>query len=62
MSEATYRDVPSTSFHTVEADGVRVFYRAAGNTLRPSFSSCMASRPPRSCFASSFPVSRTITA
>jgi pimeloyl-ACP methyl ester carboxylesterase len=35
MSEATYRDVPSTSIHTVEADGVRVFYRAAGNTTAP---------------------------
>src|SRR5258708_22190272 len=27
--------VPSTSIHTVEADGVRVFYRAAGDTTAP---------------------------
>ena len=28
-------DVPSTSMHTVEVDGVRVFYRAAGDTTAP---------------------------
>src|SRR5499433_3833118 len=27
--------VPQTSIHTVEADGVRVFYRAAGDTTAP---------------------------
>jgi len=27
--------VPSTSIHTVEVDGVRVFYRAAGDTTAP---------------------------
>jgi len=35
MSDATYRDVPLTSIHTVEADGVRVFYRAAGSPTAP---------------------------
>ena len=35
MSHATYRDVSSTSIQKVEADGVRVFYRAAGNTKAP---------------------------
>jgi pimeloyl-ACP methyl ester carboxylesterase len=35
MSEAPYRDVPSTSIDTVKADGVRVFYRAAGSTTAP---------------------------
>lgn len=28
-------DLPSTSIHTVEVDGVRVFYRAAGDTTAP---------------------------
>ena len=27
--------VPTTSIHTVEADGVRVFYRAAGDPTAP---------------------------
>ncbi len=36
MSEALHPpDVPSTSIHTVEADGVKVFYRAAGDTTAP---------------------------
>ena len=35
MSHATYRDVSSTSVQRVEADGVRVFYRTAGNTKAP---------------------------
>src|SRR5262245_38675331 len=46
MSEATSRVVTKaamlsenrvrhTSIHTVEADGVRVFYRAAGDTIAP---------------------------
>src|SRR5215475_10782801 len=36
MSEAPRpQDVPSTSVHTVEADGVRVFYRAAGDATAP---------------------------
>jgi pimeloyl-ACP methyl ester carboxylesterase len=36
MSEAPCsQDVPSTSVHTVEADGVRVFYRAAGDATAP---------------------------
>src|SRR5258705_2302400 len=33
-SGAEFR-VPPTSIHTVEADGVRVFYRAAGDTTAP---------------------------
>src|SRR5499425_795699 len=36
MSEAPRpQDVPSTSVHTVEADGVKVFYRAAGDSTAP---------------------------
>src|SRR5215469_14344355 len=36
MSNAPHpQDVPSTSIHTVEADGVRVFYRAAGEAEAP---------------------------
>src|SRR5499425_3353695 len=36
MSEAPRpQDVPSTSVHTVEADGVKVFYRAAGAADAP---------------------------
>jgi len=36
MSEASRpQDVPSTSVHTVEADGVRVFYRAGGDVTAP---------------------------
>jgi hypothetical protein len=33
MSKAT--SMVKTSVHTVEADGVRVFYRAAGNSEAP---------------------------
>jgi len=29
--------LPRTSFHTIEADGVRVFYREAGPTKQPIF-------------------------
>src|SRR5580704_19625758 len=35
MPKSTYRDAPPTSTHTVEADGVRIFYRAAGDTTAP---------------------------
>src|SRR5215471_5098587 len=37
LSKASAADfsVPPTSIHTVEADGVRVFYRAAGDTTAP---------------------------
>ena len=35
MPKSTYRDAPPTSIHTVEADGVRIFYRAAGDTTAP---------------------------
>src|SRR5215471_17656016 len=36
MSEAPRPQVvPSTSVHTVEADGVKVFYRAAGDATAP---------------------------
>lgn len=35
MSKATSFSVPCTSIHHVEADGVRVFYRAAGDTTAP---------------------------
>ena len=35
MSKAPDRDTSSTSIDRVEADGVRVFYRAAGNTKAP---------------------------
>ena len=34
-SAGTQFSVPPTSIHWVEADGVRVFYRAAGNTTAP---------------------------
>jgi len=34
-SSGTEFSVPRTSIHTVEADGVRVFYRAAGDTTAP---------------------------
>ncbi len=29
--------LPRTSFHTIEADNVRVFYRKAGPTKQPIF-------------------------
>jgi len=36
MSDTPHpQDVPSTSIHTVEADGVKVFYRAAGDATAP---------------------------
>jgi len=35
MSKAVESDVVPTSIHKVEADGVRVFYRAAGDPARP---------------------------
>src|SRR5262245_29103180 len=35
MSKSAYRDAPTTSIHTVDADGVRVFYRAAGPPTAP---------------------------
>src|ERR1700736_4206556 len=35
MPKSTYRDAPPTSIHTVEADGVRIFYRAGGDTTAP---------------------------
>ena len=34
--------LPHTSFHTIEADGVRVFYREAGPTNQPL---CLVERP-----------------
>ena len=47
--------VPLTSIHKVEADGVQVFYRAAGDPNAPVSSCCMGSRHRRLCSASSFP-------
>jgi pimeloyl-ACP methyl ester carboxylesterase len=35
MSKATSQIVPPTSIHWIEADGVRVFYRAAGDPAAP---------------------------
>ena len=46
----------------VEADGVRVFYRTAGERPRRLFFCSMDSQPHRSCSANSFRASRTITA
>src|SRR5215510_15076377 len=34
-SSGTESSVPRTSIHTAEADGIRVFYRAAGDTTAP---------------------------
>jgi pimeloyl-ACP methyl ester carboxylesterase len=61
MGEATYQDVPSTSVHTVEADGVRVFYRAAGNTTAPVVL-LLHGFPASSFMFRELRVSRTITA
>ena len=53
--------VPLTSVHKVEADGVQVFYRAAGDANAPVISYCTDSLHHLSCSANSFRAWQMIT-
>jgi len=44
-------DLRFPTIHTVEADGVRVFYREAGDADSPVICCCTAFRARLSCFA-----------
>ena len=48
--------MPLTAVHKVEADGVQVFYREAGEPGTPVVLLLTGSRHRRSCFVNSFPV------
>ena len=54
--------VPVTSIHKVEADGVQVFYRAAGDMNAPVVLLLHGFPTPLSCFANSFHAWPTSTA
>ncbi len=59
---ATGANIPTTHHRTANVDGVNIFYREAGHATRPSCCCCTASRPPRTCSATSFRRLPTATA
>jgi hypothetical protein len=51
QKEARDNAIPRASFHTIEADGVKMFYREAGPKDARSFCFSTATLLRRTCFA-----------